>query len=150
MKRRITFSIALCLSIFIVLLMSSDQTANAQGNRRAVYDTGTITLGPNQILRISVNGLDGDDSLTAVRLREIKYGQPSCNNGVCRVLTTNEVLKETTFNAQSQSVWIDIDQTAGESGVRGVLVSRRPVRVNAQIIDTVTGEVQGIIAILIG
>ncbi len=153
MKRRFTLITALVLSIGLVSLTASDSFVQAQQGgslRGAIYDTGIVALGPNQVLRITVNGMSGDDSLINARFREMKYGQQSCNNGVCRSLVTNEVLKDVTFDAQSQSVWIDIDRTPGESGVRGIVVSRRPVRVNAQIIDTTTGEVQGIIAILIG
>lgn len=148
MNRKTTLSIALFLSFLLAVLTSSD--SQAQGNRRFVYDSGMITLGQNQTLRISVNGMDGNDRVR-IQFRQIGYGQQSCHNGgVCKVLTTNEVIKETVFFSQNEGVWVDIDRTPGESGVRGIVTANQPVRVNAQIIDMTTGEVQSITAILIG
>ena len=59
MKRRIALSIALVLSIVSVSLMSSDSTANAARPQTYVADTGMITLGANQLLRITVAPVDG-------------------------------------------------------------------------------------------
>ncbi|HYJ87393.1 MAG TPA: hypothetical protein VEW46_15130, partial [Pyrinomonadaceae bacterium] len=60
MKRLLRPSIALVLGAVLLLLISSDSMAQ-QGRRRFSADTGIVTLGPNQKLRVAVAGdFDGD------------------------------------------------------------------------------------------
>src|SRR5687768_17355316 len=60
MKRPLRLLIALVLGAFLLALTSSDSMAQ-QGRRRFSADTGVVTLGPNQKLRVAVAGdFDGN------------------------------------------------------------------------------------------
>ena len=61
--------------VFSASLLSICLAATAYGQRKIfVFDTGMVTLGPNQILRISGDGVDQDDVIT-LRFRRIQYSQ---------------------------------------------------------------------------
>lgn len=145
MKRKFALTIALCLSVTLLSLMTSDASVQAQGgNRRAVFDTGVVTLGPNQILRVTAAGT-GEGSNARIRFRQVSYAQESCGNGVCRALVTNEVIKETTFDFLRQAVWFDIGYPNNAAGVRGIVSANDPrVKVTVLIIDTATGQISSI------
>ena len=141
MKRRITLSIALALSLVLVSLMSSDQTARAQPSQKFTSDTGLVALGPNQVLRITVavGDIDGDDAVR-VRFRWIEYSQGVCSGGVCK------------HAIESQNTSAPITLTPGEvlsfdhignfNFLRGVVLSNsRKLRVNAIVFDTSTQRV---------
>ncbi len=142
MKRKITFSIALALSVVLLTLMTSDMTVKAQpGGLRPIADTGVLTLGPNQILRISGDGVDQDDVVT-LRFRRIGYAQGACSGGVCKHTVESQINSGLITVTPSEAVWMDIDRTPGSSAVRVVLLSNsRKVRVSASIVNTLTGEV---------
>ena len=53
MKRRITLSIALVLSVVLLSLMKSDSTATAAPPQRYAYDTGYLAPGAGQFVRIT-------------------------------------------------------------------------------------------------
>ncbi len=55
MKRKIILSITFVLSLTILLLTSSDSTAQSPNQFRVIADTGVVSLGPNQILRITAS-----------------------------------------------------------------------------------------------
>ena len=140
MKRKILLSIALALSLVFVSLTNSDSTAKAQQNgRRLIYDTGVVTLGQNQIMRVTVNIISGNNN-AGVQFRRMSYGQETCSDGVCKALVNNEVVGPIIFFFQNEGVWMDIDRTAAESAVRSVITSNKPVRVNVQIVDSTTGN----------
>lgn len=141
MKRKIALSIMFILSVGFASLTVSDAPAEAQGNRRLTSDTGVITLGPNQILRVTVNLISGNNN-AGVQFRRIGYGQQSCSGGVCQhVITSPGLGGGPHIVAPNEAVWLDIDRTPGESAVRALVISNRPVQVNAQIINTISGEV---------
>lgn len=175
MKRRIALSITLVLSIVLVSLMSSDSTVQAK-NQQATGNTGfatlglpnnlmsdhrdgprftgTITLGQGQILRLTVNGGAGNDTLR-VRFSSMVYGQTGCNNGVCKHVIVGAGPGGGPFTIiPGEALSLDITQPPGASGVSGIIeLGGSPqgisnARVNAQIINAQTGEVQAIIAIL--
>ena len=54
MKRRITLSITLVLSIVLVSLTSSDSRVSAEPPQRFNFDTGIIPIREGQILRVTV------------------------------------------------------------------------------------------------
>ena len=137
MKHRIPWVIALTVSAVLVLMTSSGSTA-AQGQLRAIADTGVVTLGPNQVLRLTVNGQGGNDTV-AVGLRRMSYSRGTCNSGAC-ILSVYEKEQEAEVLAPGEGASFDIPNTA--FGVRGVVLSdNQNVRVTAQIIDTATGDV---------
>lgn len=143
MNRRILSIITLSLVIGAALFITSDRSSQAQSQMLAVADTGIVTLGANQILRIAVDPSDPSGN-TFLRFRQIKYGQGACIDGVCKH----------TIASQSTSAPVTLDSSEAASfdipasflggvyvGVRGeVLSSRRNVQMNASIIDIVTGN----------
>lgn len=153
MKRRTIFSIALVMSIIFVSLMSSDSPANAQQQQGGggIFNSGIVTLGPNQVLRIIVTAGDlaGDNNIL-VRFRQMGY-----------------IEQQNIFRSTFQSTGNPIQLAPGEgasidisgvefNAVRGIVQvntsrgGQNKPTVIGQIIDAPTGTVQGIIAILIG
>src|SRR4029453_5516899 len=85
MKPSIALAVALAASVILLSLVSCNSAAQAQLRCRLFHwDTGVVSLGPNQVLRLTGdwNG-DGD---TTVGFRKIKYGQGACNAGVCKLV----------------------------------------------------------------
>jgi len=144
MKSRIMISIAFALSLAAVLLTSSDSTVGAQQSIHR-FDTGSVNLGPNQVLRISGDGVDQDDPIT-FRFRRIVYSPNTCISGVCKHTVASSNLSAPVICAPGEGASFEIPavQIGGENvGVRGVVLSnRKNVKVTASIIDTVTGEVR--------
>jgi hypothetical protein len=146
MKRRITLSIALTLSVVLVSLMSSDQAAKAQQGRRIAGDTGIITLGPSQVLRITVNSdEDGDsDGADFLVFRRIEYSQGACGGGgVCKLAVASQTTSNPIALMPGEAALYDISEGASNTvGVRGVALSnRRNVRVTGIVFDTATWRV---------
>ena len=137
MKRKITLSLALVL---LLSLSAFAPAARGQQQRAKVaFDTGIVTLDLNQILRITVNGQGGNDTV-AVAFRRLSYSQGACNGGVCRLALNDEDQFPALTLPPGDAASFDIHNTA--FGVRGVVLSgSQNVRVTAQIIDTSTGDV---------
>ena len=147
MKRRITLSIALVLSIVLLSLMSSDSTAQAQNQLRVVADTGFITLGPNQILRLTVNTRDGNDTIN-VRFRQQEYIDTGTTAGVRKLAVSSQDSSDLIPLMPGEATSLDFRRCASPicGGVRGMVLSNsQNVRVNAMIIDTVTGDTTSIL-----
>ena len=135
MKRRIMTSIALVLTIVFVSLMISDTSANAQNQLRPVADSGFITLGPNQILRLTVAAADinGDDNIR-VRFRRTEYIE---QGNVYKVASQNTSAAITL--APGEAVGYD---HIGNFNIRGVVLSSsRKVKVQGIVFDTSTQRV---------
>src|SRR5678815_1898509 len=81
--KTIALTAALAVSVILLSLVSSDSVTQAQQRRLFQWDTGVVSLGPNQVLRITGdwNG-DGD---TTVGFRAVKYGQAACMGNVCKL-----------------------------------------------------------------
>ena len=142
MKRRITLSIALALSVVLVSLVSSDQAVNAQpGGLRRVADTGIVTLGLNQKLRISSVIVGDVTGNAAITFRKIGYTQETCIGGVCKLTASSQTTSAPITLMSGEGAFFDI--FVGDlDAVRGVVLSNnRKVRVKAMIINTTTGEV---------
>ena len=145
MKRQIRLSIALALSAVLLVLASFDSTAKAAPPLKFTADSGIITLGPNQLLRLTVaNGLD----TVSVRFRQVEYAQDSCDaTGVCRHIIASQTVSNPTTLAPGEGARFDI---AGHEGadiaVRGLVSSNsQNARVTAMIIDASTGKVESIV-----
>ena len=138
MKRRIALSIALVLSVVSLALISSDSTAKAQPGRTFVADTGVITLGPNQILRITVaNELEQ----ATVRFRGLAYLDGSCVGGVCKHIISSQSVTDPLTLAPGEAASYNLGDTTTHE-VRGVVATnRQSAKVLFQIINTTTGEV---------
>ncbi len=143
MKRKITLSIALALSVVLLSLMSSD--SSVQAARQFTADTGIVSLGPNQILRLTVAEQDDPFFFDAAAIR---YAGGICNSeGVCKHTVASQTSNRIRL-MPGEAASFDIPGT-GNWGVRGIVTSNRRMVVNAQIIDVETGNVDAIIAILI-
>jgi hypothetical protein len=138
MKRRIALSIALALGVLLVSLASSDSTARAQKQARFSADTGIVTLGPNQVLRVTAV-VDGADFL-ALRFRRMQYAQGTCAGEVCKLASVTDLILDPVTVMAGQAASMNLTQD-GFNGVRIVVQSnRRNVRATATVINTVTGE----------
>lgn len=134
MKNRVTLSIAV---VFSVVLLS--MTAMAQGGLKPVVDTGMITLGANQVLRITVaaGDLNGDNNIR-VRFRQMGYME---QDNIYRVSSTNT--SATRVLTSGEATLIDISNLG--AGVRGVVLTNNPkVKVLGVVFDTSTQRVVSI------
>ena len=140
MKRKITLTMALALGGLLLSLMSSDSTVRAQQQARFRADTGIVTLGPNQVLRVTATGdTDGAD-LLAVRFRRMQYAQGTCVGEVCKLASVTDLIIDPITLMRGEGASMDLAQN-GSNGVRITVESnRRNVRATAMIINTITGE----------
>ena len=149
MKRRMTLSLALALSVISLALASFDSTARAQQRRVFRADTGMIMIGPNQVLRLTVvSGDFNPDNDISVRFRRMGYVEA---DNVYKVAAQNVTGPVRLMPGEAASLDITRLFLGGvyADAVRGVVESNRPgARVTVQIIDETTGETQ-IIVILI-
>ena len=153
MKRRITLSLALSLSVVLVSLMSSDSTAKAQqGGRRVSFDTGIVTLGPNQVLRVTVAAGDGDSDgadYLAVRFRRLGYIEQGNVYKVTSQATTDPIRLR---SGEAASIDIGLDEF---NAVRGVIngnligTDAAGARATVQIIDVNTRQVDSVLEALL-
>lgn len=142
MKRSIALSIALAVSVLSLALVSSDSTARAQKPNRYRADTGVVSLGTNQMLRITVVNRGKADS--NVGFRKMEYTQGTCSGGVCKHVVASSDSSAPVTLAPGEAGSIDIANTS--FGVRGVVLSNSSdVKVTGMIIDTDTGKVVGLI-----
>jgi hypothetical protein len=136
MKRSIALAVALAVSGILLLLASSDSVSQAQQRRLFQWDTGVVSLGPNQVLRITGdwNG-DGD---TTVGFREIKYGKGACHGTICKLVTISTTTSGPHTLAAGEAISLELVATTYGRGI--VTSNRRDMRVTAAIINTTTGE----------
>ena len=149
MKRRVTLSIALAVGVLSLALVSSDSTARAQQQRRPRFmaDTGMVTLGPNQVLRITAApAFDPDaDGPTTIGIGQIDYVQTDCAAGTCKHAPVNPNPVAERYDIIIDVISKDIPQKPGSSGVRGIVFSNSGnVRVVFHIMNTSTGDITAI------
>lgn len=139
MKRNIALALG-ALSLILVSLLSSDSAVRAQQTRRLVtFDTGVVTLGPNQLLRLTVTGGDFNaDGDTTVGFRGIKYTQGVCGGGVCQLMNAGSTTSGPHTLAAGEAISLDLVATTYGRGI--VSSNRKNVRVTASIVNTLTGE----------
>lgn len=152
MKRILTLSIAIALSVLFALT-TSDSTANAARTRRYVADTGMVTLGPSQLLRVTVAPAADDGGIPTESISfnfdQLVYSRGACTGGVCmhsiQSRTTSAPITLApgdTVSVDSSSSTTGTHRTIYYTAFRHGSASRsQKVQVNAQIIDTVTGAV---------
>jgi hypothetical protein len=137
MKRRIILSIALIASV--VALIKFNPAVSAEPPQKFVWDSGIVTLGNNQILRVvSVDGELGGGLYGEV-IRRFEYQQTTCETGSCKYAVASQTTTPPLTIAPNEAV--SIDTPPGGTRRIAVLTNNRNVRVNASIIDAVTGEV---------
>ncbi len=144
MKRKITLFIALTLSIVWVLLTSSDSRVEAQNQLRIALDTGMVTLGPNQILRITAVNRSRQPS--TIRFRSSQYSQGVCLDGVCKHTVISVNTSPSITLTPGESISTDIVNTS--SAVRTVAAPDGVDYDNwtffMAIVNSVTGEVEAV------
>src|SRR5262245_9253628 len=111
MKRKLTLAMALALGSLLVSLTSSDSTARAQQQSKFRADTGIVTLGPNEVLRVTVNTVDGNDFL-ALRVRRMQYAQGACDGGVCKLASVTDLIIDPLTLMPGEAASIDLAQGA--------------------------------------
>ncbi len=154
MKHRITLSIALVLGVAFLSLMSFGATAAAAqaaaAPQRYFADTGVITLGPNQLLRVTVAPAANSNTGATVSFNNKFYicDIPGCLLGcgggqrLCILTADSETTTDPVRLMASESASMDITPTPNSSAVRCmVTVDRSDVKVKALIIDTTTGAI---------
>ena len=140
MTRRMTSSIVLTLSL-LISLVSFATTAQGQQRFKPVFDTGPITLGFNQVLRLFLSKDRGET--IAVRFGKAAYMPLGCNgDGVCKYSLASESLSTPVILNLGEAASMDITLANNNYAVRGTVLSNDPnVRVNAVIIDGNTGNI---------
>lgn len=137
MKHSIALAVALAMSVMLLSLASSDSATHAQQRARLFqWDTGVVSLGPNQVLRI-VGDWNGDGD-TTVGFREIKYGQGACNGAVCKLVIIGTTTSGPHTVPAGEAISLELVATTYGRGI--VTSNRRDVQVTASIINTTTGE----------
>jgi hypothetical protein len=136
MKRSIALIIALAVSAISLSLMNNDSTARAQKQNKFTADTGILTLGPNQILRITV--VNGGKADSKVRFRKVAYA-PGADQ-LLHDIGTGDGFTQPVSLAPGEAASIDIPNTS--FGIRGVAFMDYSDDVCVrQIIDATTGSV---------
>jgi hypothetical protein len=151
MKRKITLSIALALSIVLALMMNSDPSVEAQSQARYVASTGIIEPGENQILSLTINGGSGDNAI-AIRFRQTRYLKTNCADGICRYVVESQTTSETMLSAPNQSSKLDVmgNQIGPDRAVSiEVLSSSKNATATVQISDAATGQVNSVLIALL-
>jgi hypothetical protein len=139
MKRKIILSIALLLSIASLLLIKFNSTVNAEQPQKFVWDTGVVTLGENQILRVvSVDGELGGGIYGEV-IRRIEYQQGACEAGICKQTIASQTTTPPITHAPNEALSIDTPN-GGSWRIVGVTRNRN-ARVTMIVFDTSTQRV---------
>jgi hypothetical protein len=127
-----------CAFLVAVLLSLATAGSKAQNQQQGfVFDTGIVTLGSNQLLRLTVSSWYYDFSYA---IRRSTYAQGPCNDGICKHSLVSQDTSNPIHVAPNEGASVDIANSG--LAVRGtVLSSRRRMQVTAQIIDTTTGNV---------
>jgi len=139
MERKTRWSLLITISL-LASVVSLPLPAQAQQGQKFRGDTGIVTVGMGQVLRITVNGQSGNDTFR-VRFAWTKYLQSSCNaDGVCRHIVQSQGTTAPVNLGANEGASYDVQGFGG--GVRvGVFISGGDVDTDALIINTATGEV---------
>ena len=143
MKRNIILSIALVASVAALLLFKSHLTVNAEPPQKFVWDTGVVTLGENQILRVvSVDGELGGGLYGEV-IRRLEYQQGACEAGICKQTIASQTITPPITHAPNEALSIDTPN-GGSWRIVG-LTNNRKARVTAIVFDTSTQRVVSVL-----
>ena len=142
MKGRITLSKVLVLSVVLLSLMSWGTTVNAAAARSWVADSGMVTLGPNQIFRVTVANTSSQRSLTVTFTAQ--FTSVTCVGGVCTHTVASQTTTSPVTLAPGQAASHDIIPPPSAAALRAIVVANSlDMHVNGLIIDATTGDVRG-------
>jgi hypothetical protein len=139
MKRKMTFSLMLTLSL-LLSLVSFPATAQA-APPRFKFDSGVVPPAMGQVLRITFNGTGGDDTIR-VRIRWMQYMAQGCSGmpPVCRHMVVSEGTTPVETLGPGDALSFDVQGTG--AGVRVIVESSSPkVRVLGVVFDTSTQRI---------
>lgn len=140
MKRKIILSVALVMSIILVSLTVSDSTVSAEPPQRFTFDTGLVTLGENQTLRVvSVDGELGG-GLYGIVTKRFEYQQTGCEAGICKLAVASQTTSPLIKFAQNEAS--SIETPSGGTRRITIVTDNRKLRVNAIVFDTSTQRVR--------
>lgn len=142
MKRKVTFSFTLTLSL-LLSLVSLPATAQAAPQRFRT-DSGVVPIGMGQVLRITVNATGGNDTIR-VRLRWMQYAAQACNGmpAVCRHMVISQGTTPQEMLGPDEALSFDVAGTG--AGMRVVVESNNPsARVLGVVFDTSTQRIVAI------
>jgi hypothetical protein len=135
--------VLIALTVIILLSVATlTPTISAQQRHRFRADTGVVTLGMGQVLRITLSS-EAFESNNVIKPRFVwmRYGPMNCNTeGVCRQLVQSQGMTTPLNINQNEAASFDMQGTGG--GVRvSVFVAAGDVNGDALIINSATGEV---------
>ena len=142
MKRQSTLSLVIAVSLLISIVSLPSRTQAQQSTKRFRGDTGVMTLGIAQVLRITVNGNAGADMIR-VRFAWMKYMPAGCNTeGVCRHVVQSEGVTAPVNVGPNQAASFEVQGTGngvrvevrGDFNADGIVSAQ-------DIINSATGEV---------
>ena len=139
MKRKMTFSLTLTLSL-LLSLVSLPATAQAAPPQRFSARSGVVTPGMGQLLRFTITATDANG--IRVRIRWMQYSAQGCSGmpPVCRHMVVSQGATPVETLGPDDALSFDVQGTG--AGVQIVAESNsRNARVAFQIIDTTTGRV---------
>jgi len=140
MKRKSMFSVVLAFSL-LVTMISFPLTVQGQQGHRFRSDTGVITLGIGQVLRITLSSEAFEDNIIKVRFAWMKYMPSGCNpEGVCRHTIQSQGVTAPVNVGPNEAASFDVQGTGGNVRV-SVFVAAGDVTGDAVIINSATGEV---------
>lgn len=140
MKRKMTLSLMLTLSMLFSLVSFAATAQGQQGGRRLIADTGVIRLGSGQILRITINGQSGNDTLDVSFRRTYYVG--SANGGVWRAMIASQDTTAPVTVSADEAVSVDMTN-AGFDGVRIEAIIRGytgTTTVNAGVLQIINSD----------
>lgn len=142
MKNILTFSVVL---VFCVLGLWT--TATAQSGIKPIADSGMITLGPREVLRLTAVGGNNNDNIR-VRFRLIEYTAGMCIGQECKHVLLSQTTSAPIILDANEAASTSFPTTvAGEDVryVRAVVLSDNPnTRVRGIVFDTSTQRINAI------
>jgi hypothetical protein len=133
MKRRMTLSLVLTLSVLLSLVSLPSRAQGAPAPRFSAR-SGVVTLNTDQMLRVTVVPT-GNDTIR-VRIKWMKYMAVGCSSGtppVCRHTVESQGETETETVGPGEAISVDVQ---GGAPVNVMVESnKQDVQVNAMIID---------------
>jgi hypothetical protein len=110
-------------------------------------DTGIVSLGPNQVLRVTAFWLlPYIEQENIFRFRRTEYSAGACTGGVCALSVASQTTSAPVTVPPGGAATLEV--AGGSAGSRVVLLSGgRGARLTAQVVDATTGQ---IICVLIG
>jgi hypothetical protein len=143
MKRKMTNSIALGLTVLLAVMTFVPTTQGQQQKKKPVAATGVVTHAVGQVLRLTVNAGAGSDTIT-VRFAWKRFVGGTCSAvmgaTVCHHTVASEGMSAPVTLGSNEAASLDVGGDG--NGVEVMVFSNDTnVRVNAMIIDAATGNV---------